>query len=72
MDFTNGVITEYSAPSAELVEKMATSDIDLTKIPLIQLLELPEFKELTKQKLPREFRELFDEFHKLKKFLDEE
>lgn len=96
MDFTHGVITEYSAPSAELVNAFAkyalaksiSSDEldsiremimkqyeatgDITKIPLTQLLQLPEFRELAKQKLPREYRELFDEFHKLKKFLDEE
>lgn len=96
MDFTNvtnGVITEYSPPSVEIVNALAkstssydldsiremiveqyeaTGNIDLTKIPLNLLLELPEFRELAKQKLPREFRELFEEFYKLKKFLDEE
>ena len=81
MDF-NGVITEYSAPSAELVNAFAkyalaksiSSDElgDITKIPLKLLLELPEFRELAKQKLPRREFQLFEEFYKLKKFLEEE
>ena len=76
-----GVITEYSAPSEELVKqmakpldnadldylreiilekyKMANGEVDLKKIPLIMLCHIPEF------------RELYDELCKMKKFLDE-